>query len=293
MANRRMINKSISISEQVNNMTIFAGLLFTWMIPHADDFGRMPGSPSKVKALVIPMRVESPSVVESALQEMVENQLIIWYEVDGVQYIQFKTWDKHQTGLHKRTQSSFPEPNSDSETFPEVPRNSRSTELNVTELNRTELKAAADQLPGSLEQHESTPPQLNEMDLESYCREIETHMIASGMRPSYIVQKSDLERVKTLHASDVPISFIKRYITYAYERQQGKVGSFAYCADIVEERWRRQLSMQVPGEPLSFETTLVATRASPSTGRYIPDSMPSAAQRAMQEDEQRARFNSS
>ncbi|WP_436663584.1 hypothetical protein ACOALA_13680 [Alicyclobacillus acidoterrestris] len=142
MANRRMISKSISVSEQVNNMSTFASLLFTWMIAHADDFGRMPGSPAKVKALVMPMRPESVHEVEAAIREMAEQGLIIWYEVSGVRYIQFSTWERHQTGLHKRTKSSFPEPEEDSKRVTEIPGNSRSTEENLTELeqNLTELK---------------------------------------------------------------------------------------------------------------------------------------------------------
>lgn len=53
MANRRMLSKSISISEQANDLSDFAALLFTWMIPHADDWGILPGSARKVKALIV------------------------------------------------------------------------------------------------------------------------------------------------------------------------------------------------------------------------------------------------
>lgn len=39
MANRRMISKSISVSEQANVLADFAALLFIWMLPHTDDWG--------------------------------------------------------------------------------------------------------------------------------------------------------------------------------------------------------------------------------------------------------------
>lgn len=142
MANRRMISKSISVSEKVNSLTVFSALLFTWMIAHADDFGRMPGSAAKVKALVIPMREEKVSDVESALHEIESKGLIEWYEVSGTKYVQFPGWEKHQTGLHKRTKSAFP-PNpihsveceelpTDSEKFPEIHGQQNLTELNLT-----------------------------------------------------------------------------------------------------------------------------------------------------------------
>ena len=43
MAISRMLHKSISHSIQVNRLSPEARLLFTWMIPHADDEGRIKG----------------------------------------------------------------------------------------------------------------------------------------------------------------------------------------------------------------------------------------------------------
>ncbi|MCK9325565.1 MAG: hypothetical protein M0P69_08695 [Bacteroidales bacterium] len=134
MANRRMLSKSISISEQVNELSDFAALLFTWMIPHADDFGILPGSLKKVKALVMPMRKQTPKDIEKALRELVSGDLVWWYEVDGDKYIQFRKWDKHQEGLHKRTKPKFPEFPGDSGKVPEIPEDSRLIEPNRTEL---------------------------------------------------------------------------------------------------------------------------------------------------------------
>jgi hypothetical protein len=110
MAERRMISKSISISERVNDMSIFARLLFTWMIPHADDFGRLPGSPMKLRALVVPMGDETKQEVEDALHEMDQHHLIQWYTIAGTRYIQINGFEKHQSGIHKRTQSRYPGP---------------------------------------------------------------------------------------------------------------------------------------------------------------------------------------
>lgn len=121
MAERRMISKIISISEKVNSLSLFGRLLYTWMIPHADDFGRLPGSPVKVKALVVPLADESIKDVEEALAEMHRRGLILWYEVNGEKFIQITNFEKHQQGLHKRTKSKFPAPPSD---IPEIPGSS-------------------------------------------------------------------------------------------------------------------------------------------------------------------------
>jgi hypothetical protein len=140
VAEKRMISKSISISEKVNIglSDIFHMLLYTWMIPHSDDWGRLSGSPAKVKALICPMLDKSIKEVEIALREMHEMELIIWYEVDGHKYIQINNFEEHQSGLHKRTTSKFPEVPNDSRKFPEIPPEGKGTELKGTEGNRRE-----------------------------------------------------------------------------------------------------------------------------------------------------------
>jgi len=131
-----MISKSISVSERVNMLPdVFHMLLFTWLVPHADDFGRLFGSPAKIKALVVPMLDKTIKDVEAALKSLHQSQLINWYEINGDKYIQIVNFEQHQVGLHKRTKSKFPAPPDISGNFSEVP-----TEENRTEGNRTEEK---------------------------------------------------------------------------------------------------------------------------------------------------------
>ncbi|MCG7406747.1 DnaD domain protein [Paenibacillus sp. ACRRX] len=148
MAEKRMISKVISISEKVNMLPdIFDMLLFTWMIPHTDDFGRMAGSAAKVKALVVPMLDKSMRDVEAALGRLAASGLILWYESDGEKVLQILNFEKHQQGLHKRTKSKFPDhiPN-DSGNFPGIPSELKRTELKRTEENRTEEKGTEQEL---------------------------------------------------------------------------------------------------------------------------------------------------
>lgn len=105
-----MIHAKISRSKQVNSMSDFSQLLFTWSIAHADDFGFMDGDPDVVLATVVPMRRDKDADdVEQSIQEWVDSDLVEWYEVNEKQIIWFKTWERHQS-LSKRTKSSFAPP---------------------------------------------------------------------------------------------------------------------------------------------------------------------------------------
>lgn len=141
MAEKRMVSKSISISERVNLLPdIFDMLLFTWLIPHTDDFGRLTGSPAKVKALVVPMLDKTIKDIEQSLQRQHDAGLIVLYEVDGDKFIQIVNFEKHQSGLHKRTKSKIPDIPGNSGKFREIPLEQNRTEENLTEEKGTEQK---------------------------------------------------------------------------------------------------------------------------------------------------------
>ena len=108
MAERRTLWKKISLSEQVNEMSEFAQLLFTWMIPHTNDYGIIQGTPRQIKAMVIPMSNRPHEDFEKALFEMKDNGLIYIYSADDKTYVQFVKFEQHQDGLHKRTKSKYP-----------------------------------------------------------------------------------------------------------------------------------------------------------------------------------------
>lgn len=130
MASGRMLRGQISVSMQVNDLSLKAALLFTWLIPHVDDFGRFYGEPRRIKAIVVPMRDDIKiDDIKGALIEMYDQKLIILYVVDGETYLELSKFETHQQGLHKRTSSKFPSPKAasllDSRKFPEIPGNSQ------------------------------------------------------------------------------------------------------------------------------------------------------------------------
>ena len=147
MAEKRMISKVISISKKFNIglSDHFSRLLYVLLIPHSDDFGRLTGDPFKIKALILPMMEDATWIdVESSLGRLHNADLIVWYESSGEKYIQIINFDKHQTGLHKRTKSKFPDPPVHSGKFPEIPPEQNRTELNGTEEKGTEQNGVCD-----------------------------------------------------------------------------------------------------------------------------------------------------
>ena len=143
MANRRMLSVTVSVSDKTNSISDFAALLFSWMIPHADDYGILYGTPGRIKALVVPRRSQTELDVDKALDEMCAAGLIYRYVNNGQQYVQLVNFDEHQHGLQKRTGPRHPFFDSEgsepfSGKFREIPGNSCLTEPNLTEPNLRE-----------------------------------------------------------------------------------------------------------------------------------------------------------
>jgi hypothetical protein len=77
MAQSRMLNKCISLSERVADLkSDQCRLLYTWIIPHADDFGLVVSSPRKIKATVFPMVDCTAEDIGNHLEDMESHGLI-------------------------------------------------------------------------------------------------------------------------------------------------------------------------------------------------------------------------
>lgn len=109
-----MLSKSLGASRKFARCGSAAGefpqLLFTLLVPHADDFGRMTSDAFTVKLAVFPSSARSEDEFEAALVALEHAQLIVRYPHDGGQVLQIVKFDEHQRGLHKRTKSDFPSP---------------------------------------------------------------------------------------------------------------------------------------------------------------------------------------
>lgn len=151
MARGRILSRTLGSSRRFNaladqnpDLAEFAQLLFTLLIPHADDFGRMSGDPQSVKFQVFPGSSRKFPEFWSALEMLHITLLIDVYTVDdsGDIWLQVNKFDEHQQGLHKRTESRIQPPSpGNSRKFPEIPGRARA------ELNRTELVIRKDPPP--------------------------------------------------------------------------------------------------------------------------------------------------
>lgn len=92
-----MLDKKISVSEQVANLPERGQLIFTWSIPHADDVGLLPFSLKTLKATIVPMMDIDLKDFERHWVMIVEQELIEIFEYDGQKFYRIKTFLKNQT----------------------------------------------------------------------------------------------------------------------------------------------------------------------------------------------------
>lgn len=115
MARGRMLSRTLGTSRKFAATGKRAGefpqLLFSLMVPHTDDFGRMPGDAFTVKNRVFPTSPRTEEEFDSALVALEGTNLIVRYDDGhGNTVLQIMKFDEHQQGLHKRTRSEFPAP---------------------------------------------------------------------------------------------------------------------------------------------------------------------------------------
>lgn len=158
MARGRMISKSLSTSQRflalqdaekgappniwsAGKLAEFAQLLFGLIVVHTDDFGRLQGDAQTVKFQVFPGSPRKLPEFETALLHLHNVDLITLYgDDDGRIYLQVNNFEPHQSGLHKRTKSRFPDPPpGSSRKLRDFPRDSGSREENLREEKRREL----------------------------------------------------------------------------------------------------------------------------------------------------------
>jgi hypothetical protein len=113
-AKGRMIYWKISYCKQLVRCSLFAQLLFTWLIPNADDLGRLEGDPEVIKGMIFPYHKITPKQIGNALTELHREGLIIWYQINESRYIQIPNFTIYQKLRKDREYSSdYPEPDSD------------------------------------------------------------------------------------------------------------------------------------------------------------------------------------
>lgn len=117
MARARLISTSLGSSRRFcrlhndrNPLSEFCQVLFVLLVIKSDDFGRAEADPFTVKLKFFPGSPRTEDEFESALQSLATVGLIKLYESQGNRYLVIEKFEEHQSGLHKRTKSRFPEP---------------------------------------------------------------------------------------------------------------------------------------------------------------------------------------
>lgn len=154
MARGRLLCASLSTSEKrarlhdvAPALAEFAQGLYPLLIAHSDDFGRLQGDTFTVKHAIDPTSPRSLDDFDVAMRALNDVGLVIWYEINGRRFIQITEFDKHQTGLHKRTASRMPDPPAHvSGNLPEIPSEEKRTEEKRTEGSASRTLSAGRQL---------------------------------------------------------------------------------------------------------------------------------------------------
>lgn len=102
-----MIDKKISVSEQVSNLSVLAQLIFTWSIPHADDLGLLPSSTRTLRAMIVPMLDIELLEFSKCLDSIVSEGLYIEFEYKGKKYYRIQKFLDHQTLKKDRKPNTY------------------------------------------------------------------------------------------------------------------------------------------------------------------------------------------
>lgn len=114
MARGRMINKKVCEDARfVGLCDCRSKLSFILLITFTDRDGRVSGSPKQVAGMLYPYDDSVTSATMATyMKEWAEAGLVLWYQVNGIQCIQFPAFHKNQTGLRYETEqaSTIPAP---------------------------------------------------------------------------------------------------------------------------------------------------------------------------------------
>ena len=101
----RIIKDSICTSPNIDALSREAEVFFYRLMVQCDDYGRMDARPAILRAKCYPLQVDTVTQddIKRWFAELVQAELIIPYRVDGGDYLQMRTWERHQQIRAKRS----------------------------------------------------------------------------------------------------------------------------------------------------------------------------------------------
>ena len=105
----RIIKEGIKRSAQIDELSWFEEVVFYRLIVTADDYGCVDGRIVLLKNELFPLKENvTKKSVEDAVSHLVSAGLLHKYEVNGMPYLFFPSWEKHQRVRNKMRK--FPAP---------------------------------------------------------------------------------------------------------------------------------------------------------------------------------------
>ena len=127
-----MLKKEISDSKKLGRLpSDRPRVLYFMMLPHLDVKGRLYADPQKIKGQIVTMLPYSPAAIQKALEQLHEVGLIVLYQINGDQYLEYTRF------------SDFQRINADREAESKI---SGPTPDNSGVIQRTPLKLSKDKL---------------------------------------------------------------------------------------------------------------------------------------------------
>jgi len=147
MPRGRMLNKSISVDEEVAKLSEKAIILFTFCIPHLDVDGKISANVDILKGVVVPyLKNFTKKKIEKCIQELAKSPLVLLYGSEH-KYMQFLGFNSNQKiNKEREAPSEIPDPP------PELLKSkSRSTpakvKLNLSKVNLSKDKSSCSENP--------------------------------------------------------------------------------------------------------------------------------------------------
>jgi len=243
MATRRMLHNKISLSIQVNRLPLKARLLFTWMISHADDEGRLKGNPSYVRAKVLPMTQWADEEIKKYLVKMREEGLIHYWQVEDDWFIEFVKWEDHQT-LRKDRFNPSNLPSFEKKKTEEKKQEKRNGKQNDNQM-ATKCQPSDNQreTQANIDKHRLTKANANKdkangkesrIANKNSCKSVGEIIDPANYRPNNAKQTAALEAWKKLEPNN-PEAFMTTYLN-ACKRGLPTDLFYKFCSEIEQDK---------------------------------------------------------
>ena len=280
MSRRRYISTDISIDGQITRLGMKYGdtpvLLYTWMIPHADDDGSITADSLELLNTVWPgRRDKTEEDILACLEQLVEFHLILWDQVKKRAYFPVKSFYKYQTYIkpenrRKHDPVSFSEDqrgsaqNTDNQReTPEISEGQRGSAQNTASLSLS--------LSPSLSEETPTPP-ARERTWDRVIPESVGALLTvlDAQKPILTTGTDDLVR---WHVEGMQWEVVARGLQTAIDLQK----PFAYAQAILRG-WRQEGKLTLAA--FTGDTTKTARPRDKPASRASPEIIPSPEEEA-------------